>query len=170
MPRRNRTKDGEIPSRKDGYEIKALTERLSSTGFLILAALVMIESLRLKLDNIHNPGPGFMPFFLGLVLAILSLLSIFSPDQRPKASAFWNDWEKGRNIFYIFIGLVFYVLLLKKLGFYLDTSLLMVFLFRFSGEKSYPKILAFSLATVCAIYIIFHRLLFIPFPQGLLKI
>jgi putative tricarboxylic transport membrane protein len=137
---------------------------------LILATLVMMESWRLKLDDIHNPGPGFMPFFLGLALAVLSILSILSPDRRPKSSAVWGDWEKGQNIFYIFAGLVVYVLLLKKLGFYLDTFWLMVFLFRFSGEKSYKRIFLLSLTTVCVIYIIFHRLLFIPFPQGLLKI
>ncbi len=129
-----------------------------------------MESWRLKLDDIHNPGPGFMPFFLGLFLSILSALSIFFPDRRPKATAFWSDWEKGQNIFYIFSGLVVYVLLLKKLGFYVDTFLLMAFLFRYSGERSYKRILMLSLATVIAIYIIFHRLLFIPFPQGLLKI
>jgi putative tricarboxylic transport membrane protein len=135
-----------------------------------VAILIMMESLRLKLDDIHNPGPGFMPFFLGLFLAILSLLSILSPDLRPKASAFWSDWKKGRNIFYIIAGLVIYTLLLKRLGFYLDTFWLMIFLFRFSGEKSYKRILVLSLATVCVIYIIFHRLLYIPFPQGWLKI
>lgn len=117
-------------------EIKAVTERISSIGFLIVAILVMMESLRLKLDDIHNPGPGFMPFFLGLALAVLSLLSILSPDLRPKASAFWSDWKKGQNIFYIFAGLVIYTLLLKRLGFYLDTFWLMIFLFRFSGEKA----------------------------------
>jgi hypothetical protein len=68
------------------------------------------------------------------------------------------------------MGLVLYLLLLKHLGFYLDTFLLMIFLFRFSEERSYPKIFLYSLTTVCAIYILFHRLLFIPFPQGILKI
>ncbi len=130
----------------------------------------MQESLRLKLDDIHNPGPGFMPFFLGLVLAVLSLLSIFFPDRRAKVSAFWNDWQKGQNIFYIFSGLVVYVFLLKKVGFYLDTFLLLVFLFRFCGEKSYRRILVYSLATICGIYVIFYKLLFIPFPPGLLPI
>lgn len=130
----------------------------------------MGESLRLKIDDIHNPGPGFMPFFLGLFLAMLSALSIFFPDRRPKAPGFWNDWEKGQNIFYIFAGLVGYLLLLKKLGFFLDTFLLMAFLFRHSGEKSYKRILMLSFATVIVIYIIFQRLLFIPFPPGLLKI
>lgn len=129
----------------------------------------MMESWRLKLDDIHNPGPGFMPFFLGLALAVLSILSILSPDRRPQSSAFWSDWEKGQNIFYIFAGLVIYVLLLKEVGFYLDTFWLMVFLFRFSGERGYKRIFVLSLATVGVIYMIFHRLLYIPFPQGLLK-
>lgn len=80
-----------------------------------------------------------MPFFLGLSLAILSILSLFFPDPRKKVAAFWNDWQRGQTIFYIFAGLIVYLLLFKILGFYIDTFLLMVYLLKLSGEKGYEK-------------------------------
>jgi hypothetical protein len=132
--------------------------------------LVIIESVRLKLDDIHNPGPGFMPFFLGLSLAILSILSLFFPDPRKKVAAFWNDWQRGQTIFYIFAGLIVYLLLFKILGFYIDTFLLMVYLLKLSGEKGYKRPLLISLLTLGITYLLFYKLLFIPFPQGLLRI
>ena len=94
----------------------------------------MWESWRLKLNDIYDPGPGFAPFFLALSLAVLSVLALIFPAPQKKAAAFWNDWQKGQSVIYIFVGLVVYLCLFKILGFYIDTFLLMVFLVRLSGE------------------------------------
>ncbi len=130
----------------------------------------MIESVRLKLDDIREPGPGFVPFILGLTLAILSIIAFIFPDPQKKMAAFWNDWQKGRGIISIFAGLVVYLPLVKILGFYIDTFLLMTFLLKMSGERGYKRPLLISLLTVGVTYLLFHKLLFIPFPQGLLGI
>lgn len=150
--------------------MRALGHRVVSIAFLILSCLVMIESVRLKLNTIHNPGPGFMPFFLGLSLAILSILSLLFGNLRKKEPVFWKGWQKGQSTLYIFAGLIAYLLLFKVLGFYVDTFLLMVYLIKISGEKGYKKPLFVSLLTMAVTYLLFCKLLFIPFPQGLLGI
>jgi putative tricarboxylic transport membrane protein len=150
--------------------MRALGHRMVSIVFLILSCLVMIESVRLRLNTIHNPGPGFMPFFLGLSLALLSILSLFSPDLRRKGLAFWNGWQRSQSTFYVFAGLIAYLLLFKVLGFYVDTFLLMVYLIKISGEKGYKRLLLVSLLTMVVTYLLFYKLLYIPFPQGLLGI
>lgn len=151
-------------------KIKTIEGRMAGTVLLILSCLVMIGSVRLKLDDVHNPGPGFMPFFLGLLLAILSILSFFFQDLRKKEAAFWNDWQRGQSTFYIFVGSIAYLLLFKILGFYIDTFLLMLYLLKLSGEKGYKRPLLVSLLTMAVTYLLFHRLLFIPFTRGLLGI
>lgn len=161
-----------LPEEKGEEEgkIKRFEDRLASVVLLILSSLVMIESIRLKLDNIHNPGPGFMPFFLGLSLALLSILSLFFPDARTKVAAFWNDWQRGKSTFYIFAGSIAYLLLFKILGFYIDTFLLMLYLLKLSGEKGYKRPLLVSLLTMVVTYLLFYKLLFIPFTRGILGI
>lgn len=156
--------------RDEEENIKNLEDRIASTIFLILSCLVMIESVSLKLGDIHEPGPGFVPFFLGLTLAILSILSLFFPDFRKKGAAFWNDWQRGQSTFYVFAGLIAYLLLFKILGFYIDTFLLMFFLQKVSGEKGYKRPLLVSLLTMGITYLLFYKLLYIPFTRGLLGI
>ena len=151
-------------------KIKTIEGRMAGTVLLILSCLVMIGSVRLKLDDVHNPGPGFMPFFLGLLLGILSILSFFFPDSRKKVAAFWNDWQKGQSTFYMFAGVIGYLFLFKILGFYIDTFLFMVYLLKLSGEKGYKRPLLISLLTLGVTYLLFYKLLFIPFPRGLLGI
>lgn len=136
----------------------------------MLAVLVMIESVRLSLDTIHSPGPGFVPFFLGLSLAVLSLLSLLVPDQQVKTEAFWNNWERGRNIFLIFAGLGIYLLLLRSAGFFIGTFLLMIYLMKFSGEKGYKRAVVTSALTMVFIYFLFYKLLSIPFPKGMVGV
>jgi putative tricarboxylic transport membrane protein len=150
--------------------IKKFEDRIVSAVFLVFSCLVMIESVRLKLDDIREPGPGFVPFFLGLMLAILSIIAFIFPEPQKKVAAFWNDWQKGRSIICIFAGLVVYLFLFKILGFYIDTFLLMTYLMKMSGEIGVKRPLLISLLTVAITYLLFYRLLFIPFPQGLLGI
>ena len=150
--------------------MKAQGERVAGILFLILSCLVILESLRLSLDTIHNPGPGFFPFYLGIILAVLSVSSIVWPDERPRARAFWDGWSGGRNIFYIFAGLIIYLLLFKILGFYIATFLLLIFLMKLSGEAGYRRSILMSLGTVAAIYFFFFKLLLLPFPQGIFGI
>ncbi len=147
-------------------KIKAGQDRIGSASLFSLAILVMIESHRLSLGDIHNPGPGFVPFYLGLAVAILSILSFLSPDLRPKPKAFWNNWQRGKNIFFIFAGLILYLALFQTLGFYIDTLLLMIYLMKLSGEKGFKRTILVSFLTVVVIYVVFCKLLIIPFPPG----
>ncbi len=94
----------------------------------------------------------------------------FLPGFARNATSFWKDWQTGKSTFYIFAGLILYVLLLKPLGFYIDTFLLMFFLMRLSGERGYKRPLSVSLFTVVITYVVFYKLLYIPFPKGLLGI
>jgi hypothetical protein len=93
--------------------------------------MVIVESLRLSLDDIHNPGPGFMPFALGISLLLLSLLVFLVPGEKPKEAGLNREALK-RNLL-ILAGLVIYMLLFKPLGFYLTTFLLLVYLMKLSG-------------------------------------
>jgi len=109
-----------------------------------------------------------MPFALGIVLLLLSLLVVLVPGKKPK-EAVWDRNALKRNLL-ILAGLLVYMLLFKPLGFYLATFLLLVYLMKLSGEKKLKRSLAISFITVFLIYIVFYRLLVIPFPQGFLRI
>ncbi len=150
--------------------IKTLEDRIASAVFFILSALVMRESWRLQLNTLSDPGPGFFPFFLALTLAGLSILALIFPAPPKKLAAFWDDWQTGKSVCCIFAGLVVYLGFFRILGFYIDTFLLMAFLVKLSGGKGCRQPLLVALLTVGITYILFHKLLYIPFPTGVLGI
>ena len=132
--------------------------------FFILAIFTIVQSAGLSIGGIHNPGPGFMPFVLGLSMAVLSLLSFLLPGEEIPRT------KEGKIFPYLFIILTSYVLLIGILGFYLSTFLLMVCFMRLSGEKWVGSLLSFCVSALMVVYILFGRLLMIPFPRGLLGI
>ncbi len=150
--------------------IKILEDRIASGAFFFLGILVMIEAKNLSLGDIHRPGPGFIPFFLGLSMTLLSAISFFSPDRKLPGDAFWNSWQAGRGIIYIFIGLLIYLFLFKVLGFFLDTLALIFFLVRVAGAKRYRTGILISIITMLVIYVVFYKILIIPFPKGILGV
>jgi putative tricarboxylic transport membrane protein len=146
-------------------------DRWAGVFFFSAAALIAVESLRLSIDDIHNPGPGFMPFVVGLALAFLSVLCFLLGGKEEKAGEPSEKGGHGRKvIFLISAGLVIYLPAMRLTGFYAGTFLLLVCLMKLSGEKGYRRAVAVSLATMGITYILFERLLYIPFPKGLLGI
>ena len=144
-------------------------DRLVLILFVILGGGVVILSARLSLGNLHNPGPGFMPFLLGISMVFLSVLSCLeiSPvaaDEKKKS------WHEEKPILFIFAGLIIYLSLMDLLGFYITTFLLLGYLMRVCGEERYRRIFWISGATVVVVYGVFSKIFLIPFPEGFLGI
>ena len=143
---------------------------MASTFFFILALFITAGSLRLSIGNVHNPGPGFFPLFLGLSMATLSIVSFIRPEGQVKGIAFRRGWRSGKVTFSIYAVLIAYLFLFKILGFYVSTFLLLGCLMKFSGEKGYKRTFLISVLTLMVVYAVFRKFLVIPFPKGMLGI
>lgn len=63
------------------------------------------------------------------------------------------------------LALIVYVLLLKKIGYIIDTFILCAFIMRSLGYKKYGIIAICSLLAVLAVFVIFKVLLAVPLPM-----
>lgn len=147
-----------------------MQDRIAGAIFLIFSAFVVVESVRLSLGDLRSPGPGFVPFFLGLLMIILSLLLFAVPEARPGVEDISNGLERAKRVLYVFVALMIYLLAFKVIGFFIATFLLMFILFKLSGEKGYRRGIVISLVTMVVLYVFFYMWLKIPFPQGILGV
>ena len=46
-------------------------QQVASVAFLALCAFALMQSLQLSLEDPLGPGPGFFPFWLGLIGGVL---------------------------------------------------------------------------------------------------
>ena len=106
-------------------------DRLSGIFWLIFAVIIAIKSYRLGLGKVVEPGPGFLFFWAGIVLGIMSLVIIIGSF----------DWKKAgepdkpilgvtsfRKIILVLAAVFLYALLIEILGFILVTLMLFVFI------------------------------------------
>jgi putative tricarboxylic transport membrane protein len=117
----------------------------------------------------NGPGPAFLPFWLGVVMAVLATLLLAGALRSRDAGADWLPGSEGLRRLAIVVGVtIVFVALLNVLGMVLGTVLFLIVLMRFLDRCAWPLTLAVALATAAFIYLVFARWLRVPLPVGLL--
>ena len=138
-----------------------------------LSLFTMFFSNKYGLGSFHNPGPGLMPFLLGLLLLIISLYLLLSSFFKRSGGNKTIKEEQGRINFgklsLVLVSLFFYGLFLETLGYLIVTPLTMILLFWSVGLKRWRSILFASGLTVLLTYFLFVYL-GVRFPAGILRL
>jgi len=138
---------------------------------LLLAAIwVMLESLKISIGDLHEPGPGFLPFYGSLMMGILTIINIvhLAFIRRPKAPAF-SSYKNMKILTYAFIITFMAILFFESLGFVITAALYMIFLLKAVGRVGWFKTMWVSSVIVLFSYLIFVAFLKVQLPPGLLK-
>jgi hypothetical protein len=141
---------------------------ISSLFFLVCGLLIMAGSLGMPIGRLGEPGPGFLPLFVGILLALLSA-ALLIRSLRLKMSAqktFGLDRKERFKVITMSLSLLLYCLALKPLGFVLVTLVLLVFLFRVTGELSWKASIAGPIIITVFFYLLFQVWLEVQFPPG----
>ena len=116
-----------------------------------------------------GPGSGFFPFWLGLVLAVLSALLLASALRRPDPGPGWLPRGHGaaRLVVVVLVTAAF-IALLPLLGMVLGTALFLAVLLRMLEGHSWRTTLAVAAGAAAANWAVFVLWLKVPFPVGVL--
>jgi len=159
------------------------SDPMSSIIFLIISAVIIWQSVSMPMGRVSKPGPGFLPFWLGIILALLSSIlwlepilrkqppgkgqSISPPTQGPPVSE-----EKGwpKNVILAAVSLIAYALLMEFLGFIISTLLLLSFYLHFIGKQKWWVVLGGSVFFTLISHLIFKVGLQVQLPMGIFRI
>ncbi len=143
-------------------------------GFLILSGIFICwGSLQLGYGSMAQPGSGFLPFWCGLIVVLISAFIFLSEflkkkpiHQEKKVPTQEIDPSKP---FIILGGMVMYCQFLEALGFILCTYLFLVLIFRFVWKRGWKFNFFTSLFILLAFYGTFQVLMEVRLPQGILR-
>ncbi len=144
-------------------------DRGSSLFWLLLSICVCIESLRIGIGTLHNPGTGFFAFCMSGVLGILALilfLQTFFKKREAKMEPLFSGtlWKRA---LLVLIALVIYPRFMDLLGYLISTFFLMTFLFWILERKKVWLVFVLSILTTGITYYVFSIALNCQFPSGL---
>jgi hypothetical protein len=143
-------------------------DQYASIFWFLLGGAVTISSFYYGVGSFSTPGPGFITFFAGAILTLLSLILLISSvnkEGRQSLGMLWEGRQAGKA-FYILGLLVAYMFLVTPLGFLIGTFFLLLFLFRVQGTYSLKKVILLSTVSTIVSFIIFDQWLGVQLPRG----
>ena len=144
------------------------------TAALLLAFAVAFSAGALK--NYQwwgsgGPGPAFMPFWLGLVMALLALGMLLRSLKQKDPGAAWLPRGEGlRDMLVVLAATIAFVALLNVTGMLIGTALYLAILVRYLGRHRWWVTLAIALAAAAFNWLVFVHWLHVPMPEGVLWI
>lgn len=137
--------------------------------FLAFAAILMWQSWSLEYYTKLGPGPGFFPFWLGVVLGglvLVWLVQVSCRAGRPKEAAFLPERSGILRILAIIAALGATAGLMDLLGFQLAMFLFLGFLLRVLGHQTWWMTAIVTLLGSVGVYHVFGRYLDVQLPAA----
>ncbi len=139
----------------------------SGMFFFLLGLAVCYFSWKIGLGSPAKPGPGFMPFLAGLLLAALSFVLVIQVLLSRTAPT-WETKILWKNILAVLAAMVAYGLLLDKIGFVLITFAFVVILMKVIEPQSWLRAVLGGAISSLASYLLFETLLKSQLPRSFL--
>ena len=146
---------------------KISTSGASAIFWVAVGILTCYGATRLGLGSVTEPGAGFIFFWSGLILVLLSLMVLV--DSIRSAEHMVGDMEKinWAKIALILLSLLLYAFFLERLGFVLTTFVLLSFLLGWIEGTNWARSLGVASAAALACFAIFELWLKIRLPKGI---
>jgi putative tricarboxylic transport membrane protein len=134
--------------------------------WIVLSIMICLGSVQLNLGALTEPGPGFMPFVIGVLLLLLSIASLLEENRSIKEQILPSmPRERALKLIFTMVALWLYAILLPVAGFVLTTFALMLFLFKVIEKVRWQMAVIASGLSVVVCYFLFTSL-GAEFPKG----
>lgn len=149
------------------------SDLMSGIFWIAVGLLLSVWSTTYQIGSLTQPGSGFFPLGLGLLLIFLSIIlllqarkSSLAPQLVPSSHPA-GGWKK---VAYTLLVLLLATFLFEKIGYLFTIFLLITFLIYGAGSRNWKTILLVAFFSVTGVYLVFVLLLKQLYPRGLLGI
>jgi putative tricarboxylic transport membrane protein len=145
--------------------------RIAAIFFLAVGIFFALYARSVEIGTWNEPGPGFLPFWGGLILTAMSialLLRTFWGKLPPITQFFFPQRDSWKRVAATFAALIAYNLLLTPLGFTLTTLIFIGFLVRFIFPQTWTRTLIVAVLSALAARLLFINFLETQLPRGFL--
>jgi hypothetical protein len=137
-------------------------DRLAGAVLCVTAAFLAWQSLRLPLGTLHDPGAGYLPLALSLVMGALGIVLAAWPGRGPRLGTV--GWPEGRHALAILGACGGSALLLEQVGWRITCLLLLGFLLGVVERQRWWVTLLLAVGMSVGSFYLFATLLKVPLP------
>jgi len=143
------------------------------TSILLIAygAFIIIGAIPMKIMDKYAPSSGLFPLMVGILICVISI-TILIENLNPKKPDSASKFKNVRGIMKsaaLFVALMVFCVLLRPLGYILDTFALVVFIMAVIERTKLIKALITAASITLLLFLIFQVGLKTTLPQGILE-
>jgi putative tricarboxylic transport membrane protein len=143
-----------------------IADRLGGFILLAFAGYIMITSFLMEYVVAGVPGPGFLPFWAGLILGAAAVMILVNSWKKPLTGLFIaNRTVLWRTVIFG-LGMAVMAFLIPYLGMVVTLALFMLLTVPFLGARHPLKIAASVILVPLFVYVLFQFILQVPLPVG----
>ena len=150
--------------------MKINSVKIISLFFFVLSAFYLYTAHQIQVFSFDENAPfnaKTFPIYLGYAGMFFSGLKLVLPDQKPvEVEAKYLEFKKT---ILLVLAVIFYGATILKVGFFLSTSLFLVFSYYFLGERRWKLIFIFSFSFVAIFMYLLNGVLQVYLRDPLLK-
>jgi len=139
-------------------------DRLTGITLAAAGAWVALQSWHYPMGSLGAPGPGYLPFALGIALAAFGVLIAAAGSRSPAFR--WGQFGDGLKGLAILGGLAFAALALERLGYRVTIAVLLLYYLGVVERRPWLVTLVLTAIATLGSYYVFATLLRVPLPVG----
>ncbi|MGB9698977.1 MAG: tripartite tricarboxylate transporter TctB family protein [Thermodesulfobacteriota bacterium] len=148
-------------------------DALSGLFWMAIGLGVCWGGVDLELGTLHDPGSGFIFFWVGIIMIGLAAAILIrgirekSPAAELRTIFAHVQWKK---VLFVLGALIAYALTFYHLGFVLTTIFFLIFLFKAIEPQRWSIAIGGAILSALTAYAVFHWWLGTQLPQGILPL
>jgi hypothetical protein len=145
--------------------------RIAAIFFLLVGIFFALYARTVEIGSWQEPGPGFLPFWAGIILGVMALALLFGSYAHkawPVRPSFFPRTDSWKRVLATFLALIAYNLLLPYFGFTATTFLFLTFLVKFIFPQTWMRTLLVSILGSVVARLLFINFLETQLPKGFL--
>jgi hypothetical protein len=152
---------------------RALGQRSAEIAMAVLffaaGAVVVFDSVRLGIGWADDgPRAGYFPFYVGLLICIAALVNGARATLVGRDKTFVQVGQL-KLVLTVLVPTAIYVATVSWIGIYVSSAVLIGLFMRWLGKYAWWKVLAVSVGTSVALFLVFELWFQVPLPKGPLE-
>jgi putative tricarboxylic transport membrane protein len=139
-------------------------DRVSGVVLILIGLFVTWERRTLPLGTAGNPGPGYFPLLLAILLILFGTIMVLRGNHGRLFSTL--TWSEAPHAIPILGCCIFIALFMERIGYRITLLLVLGFLFGIIERISVWLVLLLTIVLSAGSFWLFDNLLRVPLPRG----